>query len=524
MSDGTLDRMTAAAGGSRQAATLLGGFLDWLFGGSSRPLFLYYLGFMLIPGIEIAFALALEAWDGYGGITARWVLAVAGVKIAVNLLGAYVLIRPIELYLRGRGDFRAARRRAFRLPELSAAWALMIILLFEPAQHLGTGFEGDALYGRYANATYLPGLFAIIEAVYFAFLMNLIMGDFAGRLRGQFFQGYRLEGRGMNSRVVLRLVLAILVTSILPVLMVLHDVVYSDLIDIKRNVIGIATGALVSTTLVAIALVRATIRPIDVLLDAVREVRGNNLSVSVPVTTRDEIGVLTTAFNAMVEGLRERELAREAFGDNLSGEDARAVLDQGDVRAGTGATATVMVVDFRDFGVMSQGMTPANGLALLNDFLRVVVSPILGNGGVVVNVIADKLVAVFNLPIEDPNHCRNAIKAAVEIAHILADQSAESGIRMAAAIGIATGPVVAGLVGPEKNKAYTVMGPTMTRAFQLSRINPMLGTTALLSVDTVYGAAGAYDVRSLGEHMPPQSADAIEVFLVDQVESIGQAG
>src|ERR1700743_2576492 len=55
-------------------------------------------------------------------------------------------------------------------------------------------------------------------------------------------------------------------------------------------------------------------RPVRRLLDGTRAVEAGRLDGSIDVTTRDEIGQLTTAFNAMVEQLRRNEKMRETFG------------------------------------------------------------------------------------------------------------------------------------------------------------------------------------------------------------------
>ncbi|EFO80627.1 two component transcriptional regulator, LuxR family [Oscillochloris trichoides DG-6] len=55
---------------------------------------------------------------------------------------------------------------------------------------------------------------------------------------------------------------------------------------------------------VPLLLRRSVLRPLDAVLEGVRQVNAGNLSVTVPVTFDDEIGLLTTSFNRMVDELR----------------------------------------------------------------------------------------------------------------------------------------------------------------------------------------------------------------------------
>jgi nitrogen fixation/metabolism regulation signal transduction histidine kinase len=81
---------------------------------------------------------------------------------------------------------------------------------------------------------------------------------------------------------------------------------------------------LISAVLTALAailgLVFATLvssgmtRPVRRLLEGARAVEAGHLDETLAVTSQDEIGHLTTAFNRMVEQLRHKEPIRETFG------------------------------------------------------------------------------------------------------------------------------------------------------------------------------------------------------------------
>jgi Signal transduction histidine kinase involved in nitrogen fixation and metabolism regulation len=64
----------------------------------------------------------------------------------------------------------------------------------------------------------------------------------------------------------------------------------------------------------AIAVATGIVRPVRRLLDGTRAVEAGRLDWAIDVTTKDEIGQLTSAFNNMVEQLRHKEKMRETFG------------------------------------------------------------------------------------------------------------------------------------------------------------------------------------------------------------------
>ena len=74
---------------------------------------------------------------------------------------------------------------------------------------------------------------------------------------------------------------------------------------------------------------RSILRPIEDLEAATERIRQGRFDEHVPVTTADEFGELSSAFNQMVDGLAERERLREAFGTYLDEEVAQHLIARG---------------------------------------------------------------------------------------------------------------------------------------------------------------------------------------------------
>ena len=147
---------------------------------------------------------------------------------------------------------------------------------------------------------------------------------------------------------------------------------------------GSAAGALCAL-LLGLLLARRLTRPISALTGAVARVADGDLSHSLPVRSRDEVGVLTGAFNEMVAGLRQRDVIRNAFGRYVSPEVARAVLDAPDgLRlGGRKREVTVLTSDLRGCTRFAERGDPAGVMAVLNDHLGAMADVVIAHGGTI---------------------------------------------------------------------------------------------------------------------------------------------
>ena len=114
-------------------------------------------------------------------------------------------------------------------------------------------------------------------------------------------------------------------------------------------------------------------RPVYQLLEGTREVEAGRFDKSIPVTTRDEIGQLSIAFNGMIERLRNNERIREIFGKYIDPRVAQGLLDQPAVVATQGQrrVMTVMFCDMKGFTTLSEGVTPQGLVKVMNRYLSI---------------------------------------------------------------------------------------------------------------------------------------------------------
>jgi class 3 adenylate cyclase len=250
-------------------------------------------------------------------------------------------------------------------------------------------------------------------------------------------------------------------------------------------------------------------RPVRQLLQGTREVEAGRLDRSIDISTQDEIGQLSAAFNRMVEQLRRNERIRETFGRYIDPKVVEGLLERPEVALTQGQrrTMTIMFCDMKGFTAMSEGMTPQGLVKVVNCYLSTMSEPIRGHRGIIDKYIGDAIMAYWGPPfIEETDQARFACAAAVDMAArvpSLRTQIPELlGIRAMPAecdirIGIATGEVLTGSIGSEFMMSFTVMGDAVNLASRLEAVNKVYGTRVLIAQDTAAALGTAFELREI---------------------------
>ena len=249
-------------------------------------------------------------------------------------------------------------------------------------------------------------------------------------------------------------------------------------------------------------------RPVRRLLEGTRAVEAGHLDETLPVTSQDEIGHLTTAFNRMVEQLRHKERIRETFGKYVDPRVVEGLIDRPTLAVeGQRRVMTVLFCDIKGFTSASEGMTPQGLVKVMNRYFSAMSAPIRNGGGIIDKYIGDAIMAYWGPPFtEDADQARLASMAALDMLERVASLRAEFpellGVRSLPIsfdirIGIATGDALVGSIGSELMMSYTVMGDTVNLASRLEGANKVYGSRILVSEATVAGAATAIETREI---------------------------
>jgi class 3 adenylate cyclase len=272
-------------------------------------------------------------------------------------------------------------------------------------------------------------------------------------------------------------------------------------------------------------------RPVRRLLEGTRAVQAGQLNGSIDITTRDEIGQLTAAFNRMVEQLRRNERIRETFGKYIDPQIVEWLIDRPALSGveGNRRVMTMLFCDMKGFTSLSEGVTPQGLVKLMNHYLSTMSAPIRKHKGIIDKYIGDSIMAYWGPPFtEDADQARLACLAAIDMLGRVALMRAELpellGVRFIPnecdiRIGIATGEVLVGSIGSELMMSYTVMGDTVNLASRLEMANKIYGSHSLVSEATIAAAGTVIEAREIDQLVVVGQTVAQKVF-----EIIGREG
>ena len=262
-----------------------------------------------------------------------------------------------------------------------------------------------------------------------------------------------------------------------------------------RVLAGLSVASLALLVVGVIILARTITRPIRTLAESAQRIEMGDYRHQVSLPQVDEVGQLATAFNRMTRGIA-------AFQRYVPTELVRTLIAKGIESEPQARIATVLFTDLEGFTAIGEELSPRRLVALLNDYFSVVTKPIEKHGGVITQFQGDAILAVFNVPSEDPDHAANAVRAALEIQEVLDGRTFVDGITLTTRIGINTGNVVAGSVGSEERVNYTVHGDAVNFAARLETLNKEYGTRILVS---------EYTTRLIGPEFHPERIGEVAV-------------
>jgi adenylate cyclase len=254
-------------------------------------------------------------------------------------------------------------------------------------------------------------------------------------------------------------------------------------------------------------------RPVRQLLEGARDVEAGRLDRAIDVSTQDEIGQLSVAFNRMVEQLRRNERIRETFGRYIDPRVVEGLIDRPELALTQGEhrTMTIMFCDMKGFTAMSEGMTPQGLVKVVNCYLTTMSEPVRAHRGIIDKYIGDAIMAYWGPPfIDEADQARFACAAALDMAErvpALRRQLPELlGIRAMPAecdirIGIATGEVLTGSIGSEFMMSFTVMGDAVNLASRLEGVNKVYGTRVVVAQETAAALGAGFELREIDRLM-----------------------
>jgi len=159
---------------------------------------------------------------------------------------------------------------------------------------------------------------------------------------------------------------------------------------------------------------------------------------------------------------------------------------------------SIMFTDVRGFTSISEhyGRDVQGLTKIMNRYMTAMTKTILENDGTLDKYIGDAQMAFWNAPLDNTKHCKDAVKAALEMLGSLdgfnKDIAEEGTPPFGMGIGINTGVVVVGNMGSEQRFDYTCLGDAVNTASRLEGQSKNYGVLIVLGPTTAERVSDEY--------------------------------
>ena len=168
------------------------------------------------------------------------------------------------------------------------------------------------------------------------------------------------------------------------------------------------------------------------------------------------------------------------------------------LKKGERRNVSVLFLDIKGFTAMSEKLDPEEVTQIIDNVFKVLTAEIIRYGGMVDKYIGDCIMALFGAKKASEDDAERAIRSALgmlermdQVNNILTEKEIKLGCR----VGINTGLVVAGELGGDEKRDFTVMGDTVNTASRLETAAEV--NTILVSEHTRAQAGDIFNYEAL---------------------------
>lgn len=229
--------------------------------------------------------------------------------------------------------------------------------------------------------------------------------------------------------------------------------------------------------------------------------------------------VLATAVGiGLARAAQQEELTRMQvqFRQHFTDQIARQLSLDGGVLEGQDREITVLFADIRSFSRMSEKLGPQETFRLVSGVLTALTEAVHRHNGTVMDYVGDELIALWNAPLDQPDHAREAVACATELEADLAPVSREweerTGQPVRVGVGVSTGPARVGNTGTRYKFKYGALGHTVNLASRLQCATREFGCGILLSGSTRAALPPDAPTRRLGRVRVVGIEEPVELF------------
>jgi class 3 adenylate cyclase len=189
------------------------------------------------------------------------------------------------------------------------------------------------------------------------------------------------------------------------------------------------------------------------------------------------------------------------FGQQVSQEVAQEMIKSESEIDSKIVDVTVMFLDIRDFTMFADSRKPAEVARFQNIVFGELIEIVKANKGIVSQILGDGIYAIFGAPVPNKHHAKNAVIAGFEMVKKVEELGINGKIpKIKVGIGVNSGKVMAGNVGNETRKFYSLTGTNVIIAARIEQLNKQFNSQFLISGNTFKIVEHiSFDYKDLGK-------------------------
>jgi adenylate cyclase len=230
-------------------------------------------------------------------------------------------------------------------------------------------------------------------------------------------------------------------------------------------------------------------------------------------TTALALGIVLTVAEHYVRERRQRHALQRFFSPDVAAE----VVRKGGVSTSR-RLVTVLFSDIRGFTSLSEKLEPEQVGEMLREYLTEMTEVVFKHGGSVDKYIGDAIMALYNVPAEDPEHAVKAVRTALEFQERTVAVSKhwedKLGIAIRNGVGVNTGVAVVGTLGSRQRFEYTAIGDTINLGARLESITKDYQTNIIISESTYELVRDEFITKELGEVTVKGKTRPVKIYTV----------
>lgn len=261
---------------------------------------------------------------------------------------------------------------------------------------------------------------------------------------------------------------------------------------------------------------RNLIHIVGIQVNILSRVEDGRFDVAIPTVSDNELALLASYHNTMIDRLRDRERLYRTLEKSVGSNIMRKLLstDEETLKQGQAYNVAILFCDLRGFTSLGESASAEEIILFLNVYFTDISQVISENNGIINKFMGDAVLAIFGLEGGEGNPVQDAVNASLDIIQHSTDLYMPNAMHPESGVGIDFGTVVGATIGSEERYEYTIIGDAVNKASRLESLSKRLGYSIILSQNAYTHLPDEIrqHFEGLGSHRVRGGGEAVTVY------------